>query len=91
MPGVAGKEHSKEDIIELARTNGLLKGSVKCKELQYASGEAHTLVFKDHGGSTQTSLGSATVCTSQGNTVKLNGSPGKLERMLQLVKSWTMP
>ena len=82
---------SKDEILEHARSSGLLKGSVKYKELNYKSGETHTIVFKDHSRSPQTNIGSATVVMSQGNTMKLNGATAKQEKMLQLVQSFTMP
>ena len=93
-PGVNGEKRTKEQIIELARTHPhgseLLKGSVKYKELQYKSGEAYSIVIKDHSKG-KDSLGSATICLSQGNTIKIAGSKEKQERLLEKLWMWSMP
>ena len=91
MPSAEGQEFDTDGIVALARQHGVLQGSVQYKELKYASGETHTIVFKDQGRNQNTSLGSVTICLSQGGTVNINGSPNKQERMLKKMQPWTTP
>ena len=91
MPKSDGGERSDTEIVEEARKSGLLAGGVKYKEFTYATGEVHTLVFKDHINNKKISVGSVMICLSKGGTMTLNGSPDKQERCLAKVLSWTVP
>ena len=86
MPVAGGQQMGSDQIIEAARKHGLLQGSVKFIELAYVSGETHTVVFKDQTRNKSTSLGSATVCISQGGSVTIAGNEGKQERMLKKIQ-----
>ena len=85
VPVAGGQQMGNAQIIEAARTHGLLQGTVMFREFHYASGEIHTIVFKDHSRNMSTSRGSVTICISQGGTVTIAGTPSSQKMMLKKI------